>query len=232
MSEIRRTTTIEEIDVPPQEPLVSLADVLTAEFRGTLRCAKSAPTTVVGGTRCHSTFADVSRIAASAGSAREAVTLLAAESALEVPQRHSHALVTKIEALVARNDKAGVAAVAHELVAARQNRLQAQLIPLVVESCRAIGFVPTGFSTASGLISANRHGTRQCMNIDVAKTKDGGIQIHLDAEGFEGAACVETLNSFQAELHKRGVHCDLQERRRKPSRPVRIGQAARIRLAN
>jgi len=249
MSEIRSTTTIEEINVPPREPLVSFADVLMSEARGTLQGASSATTTAgtgkniihhagtsllkaQGDLRRHATFSEVDQIAATAGSAREAVTLLAAASAIEVPHRVSKALATKLTTLVTNNDKIGVAAVARDLVAARQSRLHSQLIPLVVESCRAIGFVPTGLSADLGLVAANRPGTRQCMNIDVARTKDGGVQLHLDADGFEGAACVETLNSLQSELRKRGVECDLQERRRKPSRPVRIGRPVRVRLVS
>lgn len=249
MSEIRSTTTIEEINIPAREPLVSFADVLRTEARDTLRGMNSAITTGGTGTslahyegksllktECelhrHATFSEVGRITASAASAREAVTLLAAASAIEVPHRASKALATKLETLVANNDIVGVAAVARDLVAARQSRLHSQLVPLVVESCRAIGFVPTGLLAAQGIVATARPGTRQCMNINVAKTKDGGVQLHLDADGFEGAACVETLNSLQAELHKRGVRCDLQERRRKPFRPVRIGHAARIRLSN
>ena len=236
MSEIRKTTTIKEIDVPPREPLISLADVLTTvgwvAFQGTKLAVKGAVAGTVlayrGGTalasaiqqsRRKATFSEVTRIASAAGSAREAVTSLAAMSALEVPQRESRALVSKLETLVARNDKTGVTAVAHDLITARQVRLQAQLIPLVTEACRAIGFAPTGL-TGQGIVAAIRQGTRQSLNINIEKAKDGGVQFHLDADGFEGGACVETLDALQTELRKRGVHCDLQERRRKQSRPV------------
>ena len=249
MSQIRKTTTIEKIEVPPREPLISLEEVLTAAGWIAFQVTKLAVKTTIVGTklayrggkalasaiqesRRPATFSEVTRLVASAGSAREAVTSLAASSALEVPQEKSLALAARLETLVARNDKSGVEAVARELLTGRQNRLQAQLLPIVAESCRAIGFVPTGLDTQYGIIAANREGTRQAVNIEVAKAKDGGVQIHFDAEGFADGACVQTLDALQEELRKRGVRYALHESRRKPNRPIRIGQPMRVRCAN
>ena len=249
MSQTRKTTTIEKIEVPPREPLISLEEVLTAAGWIAFQVTKLAVKTTIVGTklayrggkalasaiqesRRPATFSEVTRIVATAGSAREAVTSLAASTALEVPQEKSRVIAAKIEALLARNDKAGVETVARELVADRQNRLQSQLLPLIAESCQAIGFVPSETTARHGIISANRKGTRQALNIEVAKAKDGGVQIHFDAEGFEGGACVETLDGLQEELRKRGVRYNLHEIRRKPNRPVRIGQPMRNRCAN
>jgi hypothetical protein len=253
MSEIRRTTTIEDIDVPPREPLISLSDVLTAGGWLALQTLKLTAKTAIVGTqlainggiamsnairkhRRHVTFSDVDRIAGSAASAREAVTSLAAFSSLQVPDREASALNARLQALVATNDRAGVAAVAKGLVAARQDRLQAQLVPLVAEACRSIGFTPTGIAPTGTLVAAHRNGTRQSLSIEVAKSKDGGIQLHLDADGFEGGACVVALDALQTELRNRGVHCDLQERHRKQSRPAvdgnRLGHRLHVRCAN
>lgn len=252
MSEIRRTTTIEDIDVPPREPLISLSEVLAAGGWLAFQGLKLAATTAVVGTQLairggialshaihehrQATFSAVDGIAKNSASAREAVTSLAAFSTLQVPSKEANALSVKLQSLVANNDRAGIAAVAKGLVAARQELLQAQLVPLVAASLKAIGFTEVVISPAVGLVSALREGTRQSLSIDVAKAKDGGIQLHLDADGFEGGACIVALDALQTELRNRGVHCDLQERRRKQSRPVvdrrRIGHRIHVRSAN
>ena len=181
MSEIRRTTTIEDIDVPPREPLISLSEVLAAGGWLAFQTLKFAATTAVVGThlairggiavseairehRRQATFSDVDGIAKGSTSAREAVTSLAAFSTLQVPNREASALNARLQALVATNDRAGVAALAKGLVAARQDRLQAQLIPLVAEACGAIGFTPAGIAAAGGLVAAHRAGTRQSLS--------------------------------------------------------------------
>ncbi len=237
MSEIRRTTTIEEIEAPSREPLISLSEVLAAGGWLAVQGMRLAATTAVvttklavrGGIavsdairehRRHATFSDVDGIAQGSTSAREAVTSLAAFSSLQIPSREASVLNAKLQALVANNDRQGIANLAKGLLVARQDRLQAQLVPLVAEACRSIGFTPTGIAPTGSLVAAYRDGTRQSLSIDVAKAKDGGIQLHLDADGFEGGACVVALDALQAELRKRGVHCDLQERNRKQSRPA------------
>lgn len=253
MSEIRRTTTIEEIEAPSREPLITLSDVLTAGGWLALQTMKLSATTAVvttklvarGGVamsgairehRRHATFSDVDGIVSGSASAREAVASLAAFSTLQVPSREASALNARLQALVAANDRAGVAAVAKGLLGARQDRLQAQLIPLVAEACRAIGFTPAQMTSAGGMAAAYREGTRQSLSIEVAKAKDGGIQLHLDADGFTGGACVVALDALQTELRNRGVHCDMQERHRKQSRPVfdgnRLGHRIHVRHAH
>lgn len=245
MSEIRQTATIEKIEVPPREPMISLADVLTSvgwvAFQGTKLVLKGAVAGTVlayrGGTalanlvqesRRQGSFSEVTRVTSSAASARDALVSLAATYALEVPVAESRVLEARLERLVAQNDKAGIAAVGHDLVSARQNRLRAQITPLIAEACRAIGFSPTCMTSDQGIVSAGREGTRQSLNIEVSKEKDGGVRVHFDADGFEGGVCVETLDALQAELHKRGVRYELHERRRKPARPVRISRQVPI----
>jgi len=253
MSEIRTTTTIEDIDIPPREPLISLSDVLAAGGWVAFQTLKLAATTAVVGSqlvirggialsgairehRRHATFSDVDGIAKKSASAREAVESLAAFSTLQVPSKEANALSAKLQSLVANNDRAGISAVAKQLVEARQERLQAQLVPLVTASLKAIGFTQVEVSSVAGLVSALRDGTRQSLSIDVAKSKDGSIQLHLDADGFEGGECVVALDALQTELRNRGVHCDLQERRRKQHRPVvdrgRLGHRIHARHAN
>ena len=90
--------------------------------------------------RRHAGFQDVAQATSSASSAHDALTSLATTATLEVPLSKSRTLAARLQELVTKNDKAGIAAVGHELVAARQNRLQAQIVPIIAESCRAIGF--------------------------------------------------------------------------------------------
>lgn len=253
MSEIRTTTTIEEINVPPREPLISLNEVITGIGWVAFQGARLAVKGVVGSTvlaykggkalaavasesrRRSVSLSEVSRIVGSSATASDAVVALATTPGLELSPQHARALSAKLQSLVATNDKAGVTAVARELVLARQDRLHGQLLPIVADSCRAIGFAPSMLSAGNGLIQAAREGTRQRLAIEVSKSKDGGVQVHLDADGFEGGACVVTLDALQAELRARGVRCDLRERRRKQSRPAfdqsRIGQPLSVRAA-
>ncbi len=249
MSEIRRTTTIDRIDVPPREPLISLGDVLAAGGWLAARGLKlAASTAVVGGKIAFDgakalssvikdssprvTFSHLEQIASASGSAREVLATLADTGVIEIAESEAPALTAKLAAIIANDDRGAALTVGRELVAARQTRLQAQLIPLVAESCRAIGFVSSEDAQRQGVVDTMKKGTRQRLNIEVAKDKNGGIQLHLDAEGFEGGACVEALDALQAELRKRGVRCELQERRKKPARPVRIGERSRIRIRN
>ncbi len=246
MSETRKTTTIEEIEAPSREPMISMADALMAggwlAYHGTRLAVKGAiagtklacqggkaVASTIRNARRQATFPEISRTVEKSGSAREAVVALANGMQLEVPQHASKALSAKLASLVSRNDKAGVATVARELVAGKQQRLQAQLMPLVTESCKAIGFMPESLVQSNGIITATRKGTRQTLTIEVAKTRDGAVQIHYDASGFEGGECVRAIDAHQEELRKRGVQSGVQERRIKPRPRVKIAQPARIR---
>ncbi|HPA16148.1 MAG TPA: hypothetical protein PLU30_00275 [Verrucomicrobiae bacterium] len=253
MSETRNTTTIEEIDVPPSEPLISLGEVISAvgwvTFQATKLAVKGA---VVGGvlayrggkalagaiqeSRHRASLPEIREAIASSATARDAVLALATNSGLDVTQSEASALTARLESLVARNDRAGVQVVARELVVKRQTRMQAQLLPIIAQSCQSVGFTPTVLEPGDGLLVATRPGTRQSLAIEVAKVKDGGVQIHFDANGFTGGACAQTLDALQAELRARGVRCDLRARHRKHSQPAfdhdRIDQRLYVRSAN
>lgn len=246
MSEIRRTTIIDEIDVPPREPLISLNEVITAvgwvAYHGTRLAVKGA---IVGSVLAYrggkalaaaakesrkrsSSLSDVADVVNLSASAQNAVARLAEIPGIDLPQRQASAVSARLQSLVARNDKSGVAALARELMLAKQDRLQAQLMPLVAASCRAIGFAPKEQGSRYGSILAEKEGTRQSLAIEVTKAKDGGVEVYLDGDGFEGDACIEALDAFQAALRAHGVHCDLRDRKSKQRRPAfdqrRIGQ--------
>lgn len=175
-------------------------------------------------------ISEIQQIVASASSAGNAIAALG--EGLEVPRLEASRLALGFNKLALLNDKAGVEALAETLIAERQNRMVKQMLPIVAQSCQAIGFTPANMPSALSLIAAHRDGTRQKLAIEVAKTKDGGVQIHFDAQGFTGGACVQTLDALDKELRARGIHCNLQERSSKQSRPVidgtRIGQRLRI----
>jgi hypothetical protein len=225
MSEIRTTTTIEPLDLPSVEPIFSLATVLRTG--GAASCVTADTANVVIGP--HLPLALMEKMVMESGSARVAAAKLAQIGGLEVSQRQSVAIRSRVEALVAADDRPGIVRLARELVAGRQTRLQSQLTTLVAASCRAVGFTSCVAGPGRGLLSATKPGTRQILSVEVAPTKDGRVQLHLDADGFEGGACVLALDALESELRRRGVHCRLQSRRRKPSRPVSLGTPIRLR---
>jgi hypothetical protein len=238
MSEIRKTTTIEEIEAPPSEPLISLAEVLTAvgwvAYHGTRFAVKGAVAGTVlaykGGKaigealkesrRRSISLSEVGGLVQSSSDAKDAVTKLAAYAALELPKKHTEAFTSRLKTLVASNDKTGIASIARQLIVARQTRLQAQLIPIVMESCRAIGFDPQIVDPASGIVVARGEG-RQRVTIEVAKSKEGDVRLHTDSDGFAGGACAYVvLDPLEKELRSRGVRFELEERQAKDRRPV------------
>lgn len=227
MSEIRTTTTIESIEVPSVEPIFSFAAVVTSCGSATSLTAGAA--TAVS--RAHVPLPLMEKMIMESGSARAAVAQLAQTAGLEVTLPQSAALRARVESLVASDDRSGVVRLARELVAGRQSRLQSQLTTLVAASCRAAGFTECSAGPGRGLLYAVKPGTRQNLSIEVAPSKEGQVQLHLDADGFEGGACVHALDALEAELRRRGVHCRLQSRRRKPSRPVRVGRPVRLRCS-
>ena len=250
MSQIRRTRTIDAVETPNSEPLIPLEEVLTGigwlAYHGTRLAIKGAAFTAVsafkGGKalasmaheayREHATRSGVTHIVTGSANAKEALTSLATSTSISIPKQQVETIRAQIQTLAAKNDKVAIETFAQSLVTARQDRLHAQIVPIVAKACQAIGFTPEAVRGGAGLINANRTGTRQRLVVDVLKTKEGGIQIHTDAEGFQGSACKEALDALEMELKKHGVHCVVEECRMKPqSRPVvdirRIGQQDR-----
>ena len=90
---------------------------------------------------------------------------------LEIPRVEASRLALSFNKLALHNDKSGVGALAETLIAERQNRLVEQMLPIVAQSCQAIGFTPANMPSPLGLIAAQREGTRQQLAIEVAKTK-------------------------------------------------------------
>lgn len=254
MSEIRKTTTIEEIETAPSEPLISLAEILTAvgwvAYHGTRIAVKGAVAGTVlaykggkalGGAlkesrRKSMSLSEVGRVVESSSDAKDALTKLAAHATLELPKKRAEALTSRLKTFVASNDKAGIASIARELIVARQSRIQAQLIPIVMESCRAIGFDPQVVDPASGIVVARGEG-RQQVTIEVAKSKEGDVRLHTDSDGFTGGACAYVvLDPLEKELRSRGVRFELDERYAKDRRPVfdgpRIPNVVRAHVAH
>lgn len=248
MSEIRRTTTIEEIEAPHPEPLISLSSVLTAvgwiAYQGTKLAVKGAVagtvlaykgskalTQAASGSRRKSTsLSEIERIVDSAENAEDAVRQLAGAPGLETVHKDVKTLTLRLKTLVAANDKAGVAVLGRELVRARQARIHAQLVPIVADACRAIGFDSRIVDANTGLVVAKGSGS-QTVSVEVAKGKEGDVRIHFDSDGFRGNACAYVaLDPLQKELEARGVRVDLSVRRRKNRRPAFDGNRLPIAL--
>jgi hypothetical protein len=252
MSEVRETTTIEEIDAPASEPLISLTQVLAAvgwlAYQGTRVAVKGAIAGSVlaykGGRaiaaavkeqRKQACMSEIARAVGSSRIAQEAVAKLSLMSGLEISQNEAPLFTARLQTLVANNDKRGIGTMARELVIARQTRIQSQLLPIVVESCRAIGFEPQPLDVRHGIIVAKGKG-RQTITIEIARAKDGDVRLHFDSDGFEGGACAyAALDPLQDQLRARGVRFELTKRARKHQRPVfdrsRMNQPRHIRLS-
>lgn len=221
MSEIRQTSTLEEIELP-EAPVVSfgalVADLLRTQ-KSTVCSAGMATHSVerravAGGSASLGVRGKISAV-----SAREALVSMSACKSLEVPVAKRAAVTAHMATLIARNDNAGVARLGQQLVSDRQERITRALTPKVMKACQAIGFSPKALSNSS-IIEARGQGTGQRISIEVAKTKAGGVSLHFDALGFHGDGCVQALDKLEKELQSQGVRYRIENRSRKRERPV------------
>ena len=164
----------------------------------------------------------------SAKSARDAVESLAATPGFEMPVAAAEPFKAKLEALVARNDKVGVATLAKQLRRDSQDRLQTNLMTLTAESCKEIGFESVTLRPEQGILTARSATKGGIITVEVAKGKDGDVKLHLDADRFHGSACVESLDALQSKLATKGVRFRIESHRRKDRSPAFDGR----RIAN
>lgn len=241
MSEILETTTIEDVEAPPPEPLISLTDLLAGvgwlAYQGTKLAVGATVAGAVlaykGASATASAINEIRRnrlscqetdsLVADAPDARAAMARLVSASHLDLPEREAELWKAKAERLVAANDKVGVASLARELVMARQDRLQTSLLSLAADSCREIGFTEVALMPANGILVAKNGSGKQRIQIEVAKAKEGEIRLHFDADGFHAGTCVATLDRLMERLRARGVRFGVDGRRRKRQRPVSDG---------
>lgn len=222
MSEIRQTSTLEEIELP-EAPVVSfgelLADLLRTQ-RGTV-CAvgPNVPSFVGKMPSVTSATAEVKDFPVPAISARDALISMSACKSLEVPVIKQAAVTEHMATLIARNDNAGVARLGQKLVSDRQERVTRALTPKVMKACQTIGFSPKALSSDT-VVVAQRQGSSQRITIEVAKAKSGGVSLHFDAHGFHGDGCVQALDKLEKELQMQGVRYRIENRLRKRERPV------------
>ena len=252
MSEIRETTTIDDVQVAPSEPLISLGELLAGigflAYHGTRLAVKGAclagSLAYKGGRVLASeiTSARARRIAvselaplvSSSDNAREALHALATSDGFEIPKAESEKFKARIESLVSANDKLGITALATELTRSRQERLKMSLIKLTAEACGEIGFSGQTLRVDHGVVVAKSADGRRTITVTVDKAKDGDVKLHFDADGFHGGACIEALDALQARLATKGVRFRLESRMRKDGRPAfdgrRIPQATQARI--
>jgi hypothetical protein len=252
MSEIRDTTTIDDVNVAPSEPLISLGDLLAGvgflAYHGTRLAVKG--TCLAAGLACKGGRALANEIATaranrllvsqiaplvnSSDNAREALNALAKADGFEFPTVESEKWKLRIESLVATNDKVGITALATELTRSRQERLKTSLLTLAAEACGEIGFSGQALRAEHGMLVAKSADGRRQITVAVDKTKEGDVKLHFDADGFHGGACIEALDALQARLTAKGVRFRLEARKRKDGRPAiafpRLPQSAQARI--
>lgn len=241
MSEIRRTTSI-EIDEPPTiERGISLADLLAGAgwlayqggrlaAKGTIAGVKLAAHAIQA-SRDHAdkplTIAGARQIIERSPDAAAALRDLAARSGMEIPFEHSERWRHTLASLSPASNKGEVMKLAEGMIRLRQDRLQAATSRKVAEACTAIGFSPKPLNGSPGLVTATGTGTRR-ITVEVAKDRDGGLRMHLDAHGFHGGECVRALDALQRELVERGVSFHVDSRKRKDSAPAIDGTSHAI----
>ena len=254
MSEIRETTTIDDIAVAPSEPLISLGDLLAGigylAYQGTKLAVKGAfvagSLAYKGGRALASEIAkaraerlavsEIAPLVNSSGDAREALRALSTADGFEIPRVESEKWKARIETLVAKNDKLGITALATELTRSRQERLKTSLLKLTAEACGEIGFSGQTLRAEHGALVAKSADGRRTITVAVDKAKDGDVKLHFDADGFYGGACIEALDALQAGLDAKGVRFRLESRIRKDGRPAfdgrRLPQTLQARIAH
>jgi hypothetical protein len=233
MSEIRRTTSI-EIDEPPStERGLSLADLLAGAgwlaYQGGRLAAKGAIAGVklaahaVQHSGAHAgkplTISGAKQIIERSPDAAAALRELAARPGMEIPVDFSPQWKQTLASLSPESNKGEVMKIAEGMIRLRQDRLQATTSRLVAEACAAIGFSPKPLNGSPGLVTATGAGTRK-ITVEVAKDRDGGLRMHLDAHGFHGGECIRALDALQRELAERGVSFHVDSRQRKDRAPA------------
>ncbi len=108
----------------------------------------------------------------SAKSARDAVRH-GRHPGFEMPVASAEPFKAKLEALVAKNDKAGVVTLAKQLRRDSQDRLQSNLMTLTAESCKEIGFETVTLRPEQGILTARSATKGGIITVEVAKGKDG-----------------------------------------------------------
>lgn len=249
MSEIRKTNTIRRVEAPPREPIITLADVLSAvgwlAVNGTILAVKGGvlackeiralSNSVRENRQGYLSTDDATRVVSQSADAQQAIAILSHYPNIEIPKARAELFRARLEKLAVTNDKAGTLTLARELLTARQDRLQTTLLTLAAETCREIGHL-TGLTQVSalpgaGLVIAKSPDGRRTFTVNVEKTHDGGVQIHRDSDGFHGGSCVSAVHEpFDRVMRKKGAKCDSAERRRKHRRPV--VQRDRVRQSN
>jgi hypothetical protein len=240
MSEIRRSQPLKAIEVPQSEPLIRLSVILAGVGWLTYQTAKLAVKGAAAGSilaykgtraltnaiqESHAlSLSQVDEVVAKSQTAGEALVTLSTTPGFDLPKAQAEVWKARIEKLAVTNDKLGVATMAREIVRTNQDRLQATLLTIASKSFQEIGFTPTPFRVEHGAIVGKGRDGRQSITVSVDKAKDGSVQLHFDAEGFHGGACIQALDALQRKMEADGVRFRISTRKRKEERPVFDGR--------
>lgn len=251
MSEIRETTTIDDVEVALSEPVITLGELLAGvgylAYQGTKFVVKGA---VIGGVLAYKggralanelrepgrnrlSLSEISPLVDSSASVPEALASLANARGFEIPKCDAEKWKARIGSLVATDSKLGVAAMAKELTYARQERLKMSVLKLTKKACEEIGFITAPNVADHGILVAKSTDGRRTITVAVDKAKEGDVKLHFDADGFHGGTCIEALDALQNKLAAKGVRFTLDSRRRKDGQPAfdgrRLPQGVHIR---
>jgi hypothetical protein len=221
MSEIRQTTSIEMMNVPAPEPTISLRELLIGlNWLQTANSPAEALRAPAPGLQ--PTLTSTCSVLSNEHGVGSALAEVNALAGLEVPKSAAGALQNRIGKLAVRNDSKGLEKLRYELIQEHQQRQQTALQKLVSDACNEIGFAVDPQMSRYGIVIGRSGG--RTLTVEVARSKSGDLRLHMDADGFHGSACVESLNRLEQSLARRGIRFKSPNRQRKDRRPAFDGR--------
>ena len=242
MSEIRETTSIHSVSYQQaREPLFTIADVFAGLWGATSLAVKGVVATAhvvreecrvakaAGNAQAAAQLRPVAtdRVAsdiATAGSVQDAVKILAAIP-LFVSKDNLECMRAKTLELSQKGGAATVAQVsqlAREFAREHQQVLVTNSIAIVKEACLELGFDRLKVRPENGYLLAQRSSAvgGPSLRMDIKAGVNGGIELHVDADKFNGMTCHNLLDRLETTLRKKGLQFDSMNVQSKQGRPV------------
>jgi len=234
MSEIIQTEQVDIEESTQNQDSVTLADILSGigwigiqssrlAYKGGLAGIKLATHAAQAAKNSYHTpltYSEAHKITEQAPNASDAIRSLSNYPGFHFSQTEAEPLKLHLQRLVQEKDIKGVHALSQSLIHRRQTKTQTSVLEAASESLCQIGFSPHVLKSGDGLISGKSRCGHKKITLAVEKSRDGGLRMHLDADGFNGVGCTETLNNLQAEMRKRGVRFLVNSRTRKDRSPA------------
>jgi hypothetical protein len=227
MSETRSTTSIRLENTSRREPSVCLLEVANAAISVCSEATRAvadlaahqvrqAVTTAHLANREALRLSTVNATATNAANAAAALGNIVTAGDLKLPASRAGQVFEALRYALETNDKNAVRQEVFKLVSEEQARNQAVLIPMVAAACQAVGFPPVRIQAASGRIEVCGAGSGRA-TLDVLKDNDGGVRLHIDANGFQNQECVTKLiEPVLNHLRQQGAKFDTARRKPKP----------------